>query len=106
MKKMTTKTARVKPERRLRHTRLSDTSHLITVLENGDADVYHVAELACELGGRAFRWTKLSGKDRCGEHYDARVSPDGCHCECKGHLRWGKCRHVSALLALASRLDK
>jgi hypothetical protein len=48
--------------------------------------------------GTAFRLVKLLG-----EHtgYDVLLSPDGRHtCECMGALRWGHCKHVSALTAL------
>lgn len=43
-------------------------------------------------GGRAFVVSKMPD----GEHYNV---VDG-KCTCKGHVRWGHCRHVEGLKAL------
>jgi hypothetical protein len=38
-----------------------------------------------------------------GTVYDVLLSPTGNTCDCKGHLRWGHCKHEAALMALVCR---
>lgn len=61
---------------------------------------YAVREIRCEIGGRGFAVHRLG----MGTLYHVRVGkPADCECECLGWLRWGKCKHVSGLLALVRR---
>jgi hypothetical protein len=61
---------------------------------------YAVREIRCEIGGRGFAVHRLG----MGTLYHVRVGkPGDCECECLGWLRWGKCKHVAGLLALARR---
>lgn len=61
---------------------------------------YAVCEIPCEIGGRGFAVHRLG----MGTLYHVRVGrPEDCECECLGWLRWGRCKHVSALLALIKR---
>ena len=63
-------------------------------------DLYVVRRVPAAFG-YAFHVRKLGSPDSA---YHVNLSADGDHsCECKGHLRWGHCRHVGALLALIAR---
>ncbi len=46
--------------------------------------------------GDGFQMDKLLGD----EMYHVHLSNEGHQCECLGHLRWGHCKHVDALVAL------
>jgi hypothetical protein len=60
-------------------------------------DLY-VVRLVPAAFGHGFHVRKLGPPDSA---YRVNLSADGHHtCECKGHLRWGHCRHVEALLSL------
>lgn len=72
---------------------------ILVITDNGKADVYHVRELKCQLGGRAFRVVKQDGS----AGYDVRVDGYNSSCECLGCLRWNRCRHVDALAVLIGR---
>lgn len=65
--------------------------------QKAGTDLYHVTRHAC--ANRAYRLTKLDpavdGTDREAENYD--VNLDECSCDCKGHCRWGECKHRMAL---------
>jgi hypothetical protein len=61
---------------------------------------YTIREIRCEIGGRGFAVHRLG----LGTLYHVRVGrPEECSCECLGHLRYGRCRHVMGLLALIKR---
>ena len=58
---------------------------------------YTFREIRCEIGGRGFAVHRLG----IGTLYHVRVGgPEDCSCECMGWLRWGRCKHVTGLLAL------
>ena len=49
--------------------------------------------------GAAFELEKFGTQG--GERYHVLLSEDGQHsCECKGFLRWGRCKHTDGLAAL------
>jgi hypothetical protein len=65
---------------------------------------YYLFPLPADFG-TAFRLDKIGVEGEATYH----VNLNGEHttCECKGFLKWGRCKHCSALLALqaAGRLD-
>src|SRR5262245_47876883 len=75
-------------------------SGLFQVTEGAVCDHYHFAEVPADFG-RGFRVSKLT-PGTAPESYDVNVGGPGepASCECKGHTRWGHCRHVSGLLKL------
>jgi hypothetical protein len=69
---------------------------------------YYVEPLASDLGGRAFRLTKLPHQVEEGQDpaYDVLLYGNDSSCSCLGFLRWGHrgpCKHISACAALVSR---
>ena len=53
---------------------------------------------------RCFRLSKMVPPgDDSPDHYDVVVEGNGGRCECRGHLRHGYCKHLSALLCLIQR---
>ncbi len=65
--------------------------------------VYSVAELECDLDGRAFRFSKLTaGTDPAAESYEVFVCRNGqdALCGCRGFLRHGHCKHIDTAAAL------
>jgi hypothetical protein len=72
------------------------------ITDRGGADDYLVTAFAADLG-RAFEVVKLCPREG-NPTYHVLLADDGKHsCECKGFLRWNRCRHVSGLLALLNR---
>jgi hypothetical protein len=49
--------------------------------------------------GRRFQVEKV-GIDVTEGKYTVNVSEDKRSCECKGHLKWGHCKHADGLAAL------
>jgi hypothetical protein len=63
-------------------------------------DLYEVVLVPAAFG-HGFHVRKFGAPEST---YHVNLSADGQHsCECKGHLRWGHCRHVEALLALLAK---
>ena len=60
---------------------------------------YNLAPIASAFG-RAFRLVKLLGPH---DRYDVLLNGERSTCECKGFLRWGHCKHIGALYALAEK---
>lgn len=74
------------------------------------ATAYHLEEVDAGMGRRGFRLSKVersTGTDTTPEAdaYHVVTSREGVACECKGFLRWGHCKHSSALVA-AERAGK
>jgi hypothetical protein len=61
---------------------------------------YHLTAIASDWG-RAFEVRKLAADG--GEIYHVNLTSDGTTCDCKGHERWGHCKHAEALVALQAR---
>lgn len=74
----------------------------ILIAEGKASDVYFLAELPTQIGGRAFRVVKF-GSD-VGTGYDVLIGarPADSTCDCKGHTYHGHCRHVEALATLTN----
>jgi len=89
---------------------------LITLTRHGKTETssYFIIEQPTELGGRAFRVSKVGSEvsaDGRGlsfavtENYSVLLDGQQSSCECLGFLRWGNrkpCRHIASLLMLAS----
>ena len=58
-------------------------------------DCYFLKPIVCDLGGLGLQLTKHDG-----EVYHVRLDGTSSHCDCRGHIRWGHCKHVESLLAL------
>jgi hypothetical protein len=95
MKQTTKRAGRVKPARSARLA-----GAFLTISEGKKVTNYHLAPLASEIGGVAYRFTKLLQDG--GEVYETQADPatGHGHCCCPGSLRWGHCRHVEVLVAL------
>lgn len=75
------------------------------VTQEGKEYGYWLDSLAHDFGPsvRAFRVTKILGKPGEPDHYDVTLSDAGDTCECKGFIRWGRCKHTGALRCLVRR---
>jgi hypothetical protein len=75
----------------------------ITEVGVGTAD-YLFWPVPCDWHGFSYRVEKLGTDPSDGPYtvfLDAERGLEGQHsCECRGFLRWGRCRHVGALVAL------
>jgi hypothetical protein len=92
---------RVKPPRsvRLAVPPLGELPAVITITVGKADPVYYFLRGLPSDYGEAFRLEKFSHQG--GEVYDVNLCPDGDHCDCKGHLRWGtSCKHIGALRTL------
>jgi hypothetical protein len=85
---------REKPERRCKLLRDGVGALTLTITVGKKQDAYALAEIGADAG-RGFELTKNDGTVY-------HVNADGMmsSCDCKGHLRWGHCKHLDALLAL------
>src|SRR4051794_1559880 len=73
---------------------------VLTLREEGRPETsFWLTRLRADFG-LAFELKKFVAEG--GEVYHVNLSPaDGRHsCECKGWLKWNRCRHVAALTAL------
>ncbi len=95
-----------KPARSMRFTKTSTTTGVLTITTG--TKVLHTDKYLVEARGsdygRAFRFSKLSGKDRVGDDYDVCVSGDGrSACPCLGCCKVGTCRHTESARVLVER---
>src|SRR5215831_18044764 len=72
-------------------------SFIFTILEGHKSDDYYVRPVPADFG-TGYVVEKIFDPD--GHSYAVNLHDRGGSCECKGHLRWGHCRHVEALTAL------
>jgi hypothetical protein len=73
-------------------------SAIIVVREPKHSDHYIVTPIPADCG-TAYKVVKFLELDE--PSYHVLLADDGRHsCECKGFLRWNRCKHVSGLLAL------
>jgi hypothetical protein len=73
-----------------------DHATVFYILRGKESFRYVVEEIACEIGGRAFRLSKQWGV-AVEETYHVRLSAEGDTCDCPGGCYAGHCKHVSAL---------
>jgi hypothetical protein len=106
MATISTPRPRVKPARRLIRWVVKPgeiTKTGVTHITEGAADDDYLVTAMTADFGRAFEVVKLCPQEN-NPTYHVLLSADGKHsCECKGFLRWDRCRHVSGLLALLAR---
>ena len=70
-------------------------SGVVEIRQNGKLDRYLVAKVASDFGS-GFRVSKVGSEDE----YHVNLTADGHSCECKGFLRWNRCKHSAGLAAL------
>jgi hypothetical protein len=94
------KNSTVKQGRTARLTRASKGTAYLVITEHDRPTHYFLTPLRTEIGGIAYRFSKLVQEG--GEQYDVCAFPTtgGGYCDCLGHSHYGYCRHVSCLLAL------
>jgi hypothetical protein len=63
---------------------------------------YVVTEVPCDWPARGFKLSRVGG-DTNEAAYHVLLEGEGGTCECKGYLRWQKCKHRDGLLALVKR---
>lgn len=69
------------------------------IREKNKDTYYTFNEIPCELGGRGFEVHRTG----LGDLYHVRIgAKEECCCECRGYLRWGHCKHITGLIALAN----
>ncbi len=75
-------------------------THFRVVLELGEDRYYlwPVRDVDPAVAVRAFGLKKLTGKERV--TYHCHLGQYGPECDCKGFLRWHRCKHLRALVAL------
>jgi hypothetical protein len=63
---------------------------------------YYLEALPSDIGGRAFRLTKVEHQIEEGQpdHYDVHLDGASSSCECLGHLRHHHCKHQDVLRVL------
>lgn len=63
-----------------------------------EGDTYRIIPLPCDtaIGSKPFRFAKQTGD---GAVYDIHLDTYGLHCQCKGFLRHGHCKHVQTVQA-------
>ena len=70
-------------------------SGVIEIRQDGKIDRYMVERVASDFGS-GFLLRKMGGE----EAYHVHLNADGHTCECKGFLRWNRCKHTAGLAAL------
>lgn len=63
-----------------------------------EGDDYRISPLPCDpsIGHKGFRFAKQSGD---GAVYDLYADTYGLHCQCKGFLQHGHCKHMETVQA-------
>lgn len=95
------KKPRKKPERFLSWKRTGQQGvGLLKIQVGKDEDLYHVRRIEADQG-QAFEVTKVNLQEP--DVYHVNLDGLACSCECKGFLRWSRCKHVDALRTLTER---
>jgi hypothetical protein len=110
MKSLTTTRNRVKPSRSAQlGAPVNGVFPLVLTVTKGakvERFGYYLERLPSDIGGKAFRLTKVAHQvDGGPDHYDVRLDGAGHSCECLGHLRHGHktvCKHAACLRALVA----
>ena len=85
---------RKKPQRFCKLTRDEDGVRTLTLRVGKKTDAYDLLEIAGDYG-RCFQLTKADGTS-----YHACLDGQASTCCCKGHSRYGRCKHLDSLAAL------
>ena len=74
---------------------------VLSITQDGETVPYFIDRIGSDFGD-GFELTKFSGAVRGDgdERYHVHLSEEGHACECKGFLRWNRCKHVGAVVAL------
>lgn len=93
-----TATAKKAEVRVVRHIR----DGIIRITKGTSEALYEATEFPTGWPGRGFTLVKLSqGTDKTEDAYSVFVGKNGSTlCDCKGHVRHGRCKHASAIAAL------
>jgi len=95
---------RPKPERRILFQSFPNGPRLglVRISVGTEAADYWLSRLPSDFGGAAFRLEKFAPEGDEPASYDVLLADDQGHhsCECKGFLRWGRCKHVDGMSAL------
>ena len=100
MSTVTKARARVKPLRTVRLTVApipEDKNFVVTICEGKKQDDYICHTIPVDYG-TGFVVEKVADPDQ--KSYHVNLYGKYGSCECRGHLRWGHCRHVGGLLTL------
>jgi hypothetical protein len=78
---------------------------VLKIAVGAEADVYFFRRLPCGLEGcEAFEVQKLAQEGVCPAYHVLLDGQSGKHsCECKGFLRYGRCKHVDGLRVLLGK---
>jgi hypothetical protein len=91
-------------QRPKRHVRVvvpvhADAPGVIRITVEGQEPIDYVVRcVPCDWPARGFELTKVGSPS--GERYAVLLEGEGGTCECKGFLRWNKCKHRDGLQAL------
>lgn len=82
--------------------RVGPSTGILSITQDGKADVYSLSPVPSEIGGEGFRFEKFDrATGRVAEEYHALVAAgDGHSCTCPGNTYHGFCKHVESVLAL------
>jgi hypothetical protein len=70
------------------------------VIEGVSYAVIPLTDTDPRVAVKAYRMKRTDARGKVAASYDVRLSPEGhVTCECKGFLRWGRCKHVRTLQA-------
>jgi hypothetical protein len=72
---------------------------VVNITVNGKGTYYAVTGIPADQG-TGFRVAKMDTATTEEEVYYVNLSPDARTCDCKGHVRWGHCKHADGLAAL------
>jgi hypothetical protein len=98
-----TKTARKASTRTIRLVVREEgsTPGVVRIEANRKTALYSFREIPNELGvGRAFLIREISPSEEGTEQYQCIATEDEQTCSCKGHQRFGRCKHSDGLAAL------
>jgi hypothetical protein len=91
--------SRVKPPRSIRLSLkpFEGNPGVVRITVGKEATDYLLTPLASDFG-TAYQLEKIGVKD--GETYHVNLDGEQSRCDCKGHLRYGHCKHRDGLVAL------
>jgi hypothetical protein len=95
-----------KPPRTVRLVcRCAGPAFAFAITQDGKEDRYTAVRVPADFGTGYL--VEKTTDPNSSYHVLIAAAPGRHSCECKGWLRWGRCRHVSALLALkaAGKID-